>query len=162
MYIKGDPYSDYYLTQAGSGIGQVYSGTNFQKGHGIGSFLSSIFRSIVPLFKSGARAVGKEMLRTGGNIMHDIAMDTSPRESMKRRFGEAGDNIKNKLNNKLDVLVGQGYKKRKITRKAQSKVARSSRRITKKGRAKTKKSKTKKKKTNKARKTLSKKRDIFA
>ena len=79
-----DPYTVYYLNQAGSGISHVYSGVPYQKGHGVGSLLAGIFRSFIPLFKSGAKSVGSELLKTGGNILHDISLSKSPRDSRRK------------------------------------------------------------------------------
>ncbi|KAF4518578.1 hypothetical protein B566_EDAN015729 [Ephemera danica] len=119
MYAN-DPYTSYYLNQAGSGISQVYNGAPFQKGHGIGNFLSGIFRSFVPLLKSGAKSIGTELLRTGGNILHDVAMENNPRESVRKRSYEAAQNMSEKLQHKLKTMSGQGYKKRKLAAKGQS------------------------------------------
>lgn len=114
-----DPYTAYYLSQAGSGVSHVYSGANYQKGHGLGSFLSGIFRSVFPLLKSGARSLGNEFLRTGGNIMHDIALQKAPRESFRKRVHEAGDNITKNLDAGIKNLVGSGYKRPKLVNRRQ-------------------------------------------
>jgi len=73
----------YYIHQAGGGgggsgdgIGRIYSVPPFvQRGHGLGSLLGGLFRSIRPLFLSGLRtagkALGREALRKGGKILTD-------------------------------------------------------------------------------------------
>ena len=76
----------YYLNQAGrgrggghNGIGPIYSTPPFvQRGHGIGSFLSGLFRFDRPILWSGAKVVGRETLRTGGKVFQDIAENKSP------------------------------------------------------------------------------------
>ena len=50
--------------------------TSMQKGKGVRSFLKGISRSVLPLIKKGGKAVGKavgkEALRAGVNILDDI------------------------------------------------------------------------------------------
>ena len=58
------------------------------------------------------RAVGKEALRAGMNIMTDVASSGTPvRESFKNRVKESGKNLKRKAEEKIDKLMeGSGYK----------------------------------------------------
>jgi hypothetical protein len=70
-----DSLVDYYIHQGGVGgssehlddlFGHVFVGSpNVQRGHGIGSFLAGLFRSLKPLAIRGARALGREALSTG-------------------------------------------------------------------------------------------------
>ena len=52
--------------------GLYFRGAPFQKGYGIGSVFSSLVKSIMPLIKSGAKAIGKQtrgvasLARSGG------------------------------------------------------------------------------------------------
>jgi hypothetical protein len=81
-----DPLVLYYLRQAGRGsersdigIGPIYDTTPFlQRRHGIGSFFSGLFRMVSPILWSGAKALGRETLRTGGKILTDAAENKSP------------------------------------------------------------------------------------
>jgi len=60
--------------EGGRGIGPVYSVSPFvQRGQGIGSFLRGLWRSVRPVLCSCAKSLGREALRTGGNIMTEIA-----------------------------------------------------------------------------------------
>jgi len=43
-----------------------------QRGNGIGSFFRRLFRFVKSLLYSGAKAVGKEALKPGSNIITDI------------------------------------------------------------------------------------------
>ena len=75
------PLGQYYIRQAGGGgghgIGPVYSVSPFvQRGHGIGSFLRGLWRTVQPVLWSGAKSLGREALRTGENIMTEI--DANP------------------------------------------------------------------------------------
>lgn len=105
----------YYVNQAGSGVGHVYAGTSYQKGHGLGAILGGLFRFILPLFKRGAATVGQEAARAGSHILADIASGGVPLpESLRQHTREAGQNLKRKLG---DVLTGSGIK-RKCTARA--------------------------------------------
>lgn len=90
----GCPYQSYYHQQAGGGIGAIYRGAAYQKGHGIGSFLGSLFRSVLPLLKSGAKAIGRETLKAGVNMFDDISHNQNFKEAFQNRAKEAGENLK--------------------------------------------------------------------
>ena len=67
-----------YTSSGGSGGGRgivpVYSVSPFvDRGHGIGSFLRVLWRTVRPVLWSGAKFLGREAMRTGGNIMTEIA-----------------------------------------------------------------------------------------
>ena len=116
-----DPYLRYYLDQTGSGIGSVYRGINYQKGNGIGSFLGGLFRTVLPLFKSGAKAIGRETIRMGSNVLGDMMSGQEPVKTIiRRRAKEAGENLKTKAEHKINQLSGDGYKIKKSPRKRQS------------------------------------------
>lgn len=109
----------YYLNQAGSGYNNrdfvLYRGAQFQKGSGLFSALGGLFRSLLPVFKSGAKAVGKEALKMGSNVLTDIATtSTPPKQIFKNRLKEAGSNLKRKATTKLDTMMGSGKKRIKI------------------------------------------------
>jgi len=115
----------YYINQAGNGISNYFSGSNFQrgygslKGHGLGGFLGGLFRTILPFLKSGAAAVGREALRTGSHILADAASGEVPlAASVQNHTKEATSNLMQKLNAKLS---GTGIKRKRRARKAQSK-----------------------------------------
>lgn len=114
------PYQSYYHQQAGGGVGAIYRGAPYQKGHGIGSFLGGLFRSVMPLLKSGARAVGKETLRAGANIIDDMSNNTSLKEAFQNRIHEASENLKRKALQKISAMEGKGLYKRRRLIKSQS------------------------------------------
>ena len=64
-------YEDYYINQAGSGL-PVFQGYRGQRGHSLGSMLSSVFRSAVPMIKRGLATFGKHALKTGLEIAEDV------------------------------------------------------------------------------------------
>ena len=115
-------YTAYYSDQVGGRISRVYVGSATQRGHGIGSFLGGLYRAVLPLFKSGVKAIGKETLRSGLNMLDDVAnKNISIRDALKNRGNETADNLKRKALEKIDkMMTGSGYKKRRTTRKRQS------------------------------------------
>ncbi len=77
-------YEDYYSRQNGGS--PVFRGSLMQRGHGLGSILRGLFRSALPLIKSGAKSLGEHALRTGLEIANDVADGSSFKESAKRRI----------------------------------------------------------------------------
>jgi len=103
----------YYMDQAGSGIGEFYSGPIYQRGYGIGSFLGGLFKSVLPILKRGGLIVGKEVLKNGANFLNDVQNNVSPRTALKYRARETVDNLTNKL------MYGEGFKDDRTTKKRQ-------------------------------------------
>ena len=81
-------YEDYYLNQCGHGM-PVFYGARMQRGHGIGSLFSGLFRSIFPMLKKVAPVIGKKALQTGIDIVSDVAAGQSLKESAKSRVSDA-------------------------------------------------------------------------
>jgi hypothetical protein len=114
-----DPLVLYYSRQAGRGreyIGSIYSTAPFvQRGHGLGGILAGFFRTLRPILWSGAKSVskeafkalGREALRTGGNIVRDIAKIHLHRpQTISKHVAASTQNI-------IDKLRGSGTRKRK-------------------------------------------------
>ncbi|XP_057335056.1 uncharacterized protein F54H12.2-like [Microplitis mediator] len=101
----GDGTRDY------NGISQVYIGSPNQRGHGIGSFLGGLFRRVLSFLKSGAKALGKEALKSGINIATDVLDHNVPvKEALSARARESDNNLKRKAQQKIDSLMsGSGY-----------------------------------------------------
>jgi hypothetical protein len=116
------PLVSYYRHQAGrggrEGFGPIYATTPFvQRGHGIGSFLTGLFRYVKPILWSGAKDIGRETLkalvreslRTGSRILTDMADRTpgvSARDIVTKHIGETTQNL-------IGKLRGRGSRKRK-------------------------------------------------
>ena len=98
MLVTMDRCTRYYANRSGVGeIGPVFRATfRVQIGNGIGSFFRSHFRFLKSLLYSGAKAVGKEALKTGSNIITDI-LNEDPEQLMssifKNRFNEGKNNL---------------------------------------------------------------------
>lgn len=105
-------FEDYYTHQTGSGL-NYYQGTTFQKGYGFGGLFRSLFRAAVPLFKSGAKAVGKQLFHTGVDVLNDISQGDNIKTAAKRRFREAGKNLTDKAAVKVKSMIGSGQRNKK-------------------------------------------------
>ena len=107
----------YYVRQAGggsgdNGVGPIYTVPPFvQRGRGIGSFLSGLFRAVRPILWSGAKVMGKEALGTSGKILTGIAdnPNVGGREIISRNMTESLKNVSAKMS-------GRGQRKRKRRR----------------------------------------------
>lgn len=110
-----DPYLAYYRQQTGHGVSSVFRGASYQRGHGIGSFLSGLVRTVTPLIKSGATAFSKEALRSGVGFLGDIAAGTvNPKHAAGERLKQFTGSLKRRADNKMErVLSGGGYKRRR-------------------------------------------------
>jgi hypothetical protein len=117
-----DPYLAYYKHQLGSGVSVVYKGSPYQRGHGIGSFLGGLFRTITPLLRSGVKTVGKEALMSGVNVLKDVINAVPPDQALSSRVKEFTGNLKRKADEKIDrvIMGGSGYKKKRINVTPQS------------------------------------------
>jgi len=93
-------YDEYYTTlnegSRGGEIPRVFVGSTYQRGHGIGSFLGGLFRKILPYLGKGARAIGKEALRAGINVIEDVENNPPLKEAMKTHSGNRTEISKEK------------------------------------------------------------------
>ena len=64
-------YQSYYLNQIWSG-GSLFSDAPFQNEYGLGGIFSDLAKLIMPLIKSGAKAIGKQALKGGLSLASDI------------------------------------------------------------------------------------------
>ncbi len=106
------PFEDYYTRQAGGGL-PYYTGAPLQRGYGLGGIFGSLFRTIFPFLKQGAKTVGKELLKTGVSIASDVVNGQNVKEATKRRFEEAGKVLVDKAVEKTKSMIGSG-KRRKL------------------------------------------------
>ena len=56
-------YDDYYARQVGGAL-PYFKGARVQRGHGFGNLFSGLLRTVVPLIRRGAAALGKRALTT--------------------------------------------------------------------------------------------------
>lgn len=113
-------FEDHYIgqtNQTGHGL-NFYRGNSYQKGFGLGGLFRSFFRAAVPLFKSGAKAVGKQLFRSGVDLLNDVTQGQDVKTATKRRLKEAGNVLTDKASTKGKSMIGSGKrnKKRKRTK----------------------------------------------
>jgi len=72
------------MDQSGNGM-PVFVGGRGQAGHGLGSMLSSLFRSAFPMIKRGLATFGKHALKTGLEIADDMVQGESFKNSATKR-----------------------------------------------------------------------------
>jgi hypothetical protein len=109
-------YEDYYMQQ-GRGV-PVFQGSRGQRGHGLGSMLSGLFRSAMPMIRRGLAVFGKHALKTGAQIATDVSEGRSLKESAMSRLPEG---IK-RMATSGDFSMQSGSGKRKRSIKPRSKL----------------------------------------
>lgn len=85
-------YQNYYANQAGSGM-PFYVGSKQQRGHGLGSILSGLFKSAAPILKKGLSSLGKNALKTGISIAGDVLEGKQFGEAAKTRIPSGIKNL---------------------------------------------------------------------
>ena len=85
-------YDDYYAQQVGGAL-PYFAGARVQRGHGFGSLFGGLLRSVAPLIKRGALALGNRALKTGAQIAGDILSGETIRTAAKRRTKTAGRDL---------------------------------------------------------------------
>ena len=89
-------YDDYYARQVGGAL-PYFTGARVQRGHGFGSLFSGLLRSVAPLIKRGALALGKRALTTGAQIAGDVVAGQNVKKAAKRRATAAGRDLMQSL-----------------------------------------------------------------
>ena len=85
-------YDDYYARQVGGAL-PYFTGARVQRGHGFGSLFSGLLRTVAPLIRRGAVALGKRALTTGAQIASDVVAGKNVKKAAKRRATAAGRNL---------------------------------------------------------------------
>src|SRR6266699_2956783 len=102
-----NPYLNYYVTQAGDGL-SFFSGSRYQRGRGIGSFLARLFRTaLLPAIKSTGKYLGKQALHTGVDIAQDVLGGAPLKEATLARISDAGDRVIGAAKKKLQTGSGR-------------------------------------------------------
>ena len=113
-------YEDYCLNQCGHGM-LVFYDALMQRGHGLGSIFSGLFRSIFPMLKRVAPVIGKKALQTGIDIVSDEAAGQSLKESAKSRVSDALKEGISSLIPTENTQLGSGFRrKRKHSKKSKT------------------------------------------
>lgn len=95
----------YRPSQYGDGladIGQVYRApTRIQRGRGIGSVFAGLWKTLKPLALSGIKVLGKQALKSSGNIIDEM---TTGKKDLKRVLIDEGERA-------LGDLTAKGFNK---------------------------------------------------
>ena len=80
-------YEDFYLNQTGRGMA-AFTGARYQRGHGLGNILRSLTKFALPFLKKGAKAVGKQVMKTGMNIAQEAMLGHNVKKAAKRHLSQ--------------------------------------------------------------------------
>ena len=91
----------------------VFRGSPWQIGHGqmgygLGGLFRSVARAVMPMVKSGAKALGNIALKSGANFVGDVLAGKNVKEASKARTLKAANVAKKKAVNKLMNQTGSG------------------------------------------------------
>ena len=106
---QDNPYVRYYLNQQqGDGL-TVFKGAPWQidyrqMGCGLGGLFPSVARSVMPIVKSGARALGNIALNSGANFLGDVLAGKNVKKYAKAREKQAPNTAKSKAIGKLQTM----------------------------------------------------------
>lgn len=112
-------YEHYFRRIAQSGgsisdIGGVHKSPKlyYQRGRGFGQALGGIWRILSPYIISSSKAIGREALRSGAEILRNVG--SQPLKDLVRSQAKlAGKNLTLKAGEKLKSMSGEGIKRRK-------------------------------------------------
>ena len=110
-----NPYVRYYLDQQGHGM-TVFRDSPWQLGHGqmgygLGGLFRSVARTVMPMVKSGAKALGNIALNSGANFIGDVLAGKNVKEAAKARTKEAADATKQKAVQRLRAYHSNNHSK---------------------------------------------------
>ena len=96
MHVKyccdSKAYQSYYLNQIGHD-GPYFSGAPFQNEYSLGGIFSSLAKSIMPLIKSGANAIGKQALKGGLGFASDVLGGKNAKEAAVEHAKMVGSSL---------------------------------------------------------------------
>lgn len=86
-------YEDFYCNQAGHGMPVFIGGGRNQRGRGLGSFFGGLGRMILPMLKTGGKALLREGVGTGLQLAQDALAGRNLSESFKEHGKAAGQRL---------------------------------------------------------------------
>ncbi|GFS98545.1 uncharacterized protein F54H12.2 [Trichonephila clavipes] len=98
----------------------LLSGSIFSKGYGIGGWFKRLFRTALPFLTRGAKSVGKEVLKTGTQIVNDLLEGQNLEDAAKHRTKETGRKLAREAIKKADDMLGQGKSIKKKEKDSQN------------------------------------------
>lgn len=115
-------YTKYYSQQTGGGVANyefspIHMPRVYQRGRGVGSIFSSLWRFLQPLLKTGATYASKELLETGSDILNGIINQKPLNNVLADRSIKIVDQIRDKTAEKIKKMAGAGRKRRRCDNK---------------------------------------------
>jgi hypothetical protein len=107
---------DHFLRQQRGGNIAGYRCARFQRGYGIGGIFKSLARYAIPLFKQGAKIVGKRALQAATEVGQDVLQGKNVGESVKTHEGEIVKDFAEQGARTLLRQTGHGSKRRRSQR----------------------------------------------
>ena len=107
---------DHFLRQQRGGNIAGFRGARMQRGYGIGSIFKSLARYAIPLFKQGAKVVGKRALQAATEVGQDVLQGKNVRESVKAHRGKVVKDFVEQGARTLLRQTGHGSKRRRSQR----------------------------------------------
>ena len=108
--------TDHYLRQQRGGNIIGFRGARIQRGYGIGGIFKSLSRIAIPLFKQGAKAVGKRALKAATDVGQDVLEGKNVLKSLKSRGGDAVKELAQQGAKTLVHQTGRGRKRKRDQR----------------------------------------------
>lgn len=96
------------------GANGIYSGALYQRGQGVGGFLASLFKSVLPILRKRGFAVGKTLLSSGLDMVNDLQNNVTLGNAYRNRKHDTFEKLKS------NVLSGEGYNNTRKRKRSQS------------------------------------------
>jgi hypothetical protein len=100
--FKSCDYNNYYQKQVGGALENYHAGLKFQRGYGPWGRLIS--RYGLPI----AKYFGKQIFKTGVDLVSDVAKGIEPKTALKSRLKERGTSILRDILEKVEPQSGGG------------------------------------------------------
>ena len=100
---------NHFLRQQRGGNIAGFRGARMQRGCGIGGIFKSLERYAIPLFKQGAKVVGKRALQAAAEVGQDVLQGKNVKEYFKSRGKQAVSDVAENVAKK--VMTRKGRKK---------------------------------------------------
>jgi len=114
IYQRGYGVSDYNSNIV---LPRYYTYRSFQRGRGFGSIFLKFFKTLSPMVFKGLKAIGKEAMTAGKEIINDES-DQPLTEKIRKRSKKAVGNLTKTALQKLETnMSGDGVRKKSIKRR---------------------------------------------
>ncbi|HBK82591.1 MAG TPA: hypothetical protein DDZ41_03195 [Flavobacterium sp.] len=119
-------YIRYYTNQTGCGNDendqflQIKIPRVYQRGRGVGSIFSSIWKFLQPILRKGATFASKELIETGSDILSGMANQKPVNTIIADRSIQLVDKLRDKAAEKIKSMAGAGVKRKSLQIKGSS------------------------------------------